>query len=368
MSVSRRNVALGVAGGGWLAMAAQETGGGSGGGRFIDVTARGAKGDGKTDDTKAIQAAIDEAGKARGAVFVPPGVYPASELQLRPNMGLYGIAGWDYHQPGGSVIRLADDKAKCLLNITGASGVTINGLSLAGGNLGSGIHGIMLDKPDYGHEDSFRIDGCQVTRFTGDGVFLGRGWAWFVRHSMIAYNRGDGIRLRGWDGFVMDCWLSANRGAGFGARDENAAMTFTGNRIEWNGQGIYVRNGNSYNITGNYFDRNSGYGLALLALNGKGCTQMTVTGNYVRRSGPAAIRLEAAMGVTVVGNTLAAGQDDGGRGKWSPSYGIVYEGLSNCVISSNVLHQGALKQLLADLGGHGEGVVVKDNPGSLRQA
>lgn len=56
------------------------------------------------------------------------------------------------------------------------------------------------------------------------------------------------------------------------------------------------------------------------------------------------------------------------RGKWSPSYGIVYEGLSNCVISSNVLHQGAIKQMLADLGGHGEGVVVKDNPGSLRQA
>ena len=247
-----------------------------------------------------------------------------------------------------------------------------------GANLGTGIHGIMLDKPDYGkQEDSFRIDSCQVMRFTGDGVFLGRAWAWFIRHSMIAYNRGDGVRLRGWDGFIMDCWLSGNRGAGFGARGENAAMTFTGNRIEWNGQGIYCENGNSYNITGNYFDRNGRYGIGLLALNGKGCTQMTVTGNYVRRSGPAPdaeshescqIRLEKASGVTVVGNTLAAGQGDGGNGKWSPSFGIVYEGLTNCVIANNVLHQGALKQLLADLGGHGEGVVVKDNPGSLRPA
>jgi len=376
MSVSRRNIALGVAGGGWLAMAAQETQA-PGDGRFLDVTARGAKGDGKTDDTKAIQAAIDEAGRTHGAVFVPPGVFLASDLQLRPNVGLYGIAGWDYRQPGGSVIRLADEKARCLLNITGAHGATIDGLSLTGGNLGNGVHGIMLDKPDYGRqEDSFRIDGCQVTRFTGDGVFLGRAWAWFIRHSMIAYNRGDGIRLRGWDGFVMDCWLSGNRGAGFGARGENASMTFTGNRIEWNGHGIYVEHGDSYNITGNFFDRNSRYGLALLAQEGRGCTQFAVTGNYMRRSGPAAdaeshessqVRLEKATGVTLVGNTMAAGQDDGGRGKWSPSFGIVYEGLSNCVIANNVLHRGALKQLLKDLGGHGEGLVVKDNPGSLHQ-
>jgi hypothetical protein len=43
----------------------------------------------------------------------------------------------------------------------------------------------------------------------------------------------------------------------------------------------------------------------------------------------------------------------------------VYKGLENCVISNNVLHRGAMKQLLLDLGEHGEGVVVKDNPGSL---
>ena len=96
MSFSRRNLAMGAAaGGGWLAMAAQ-TAGAANNGRLLDVTAMGAKGDGKTDDTKAIQAAIDEAGKTRGAVFVPPGVYATSELQMRPNVGLHGIAGWDY--------------------------------------------------------------------------------------------------------------------------------------------------------------------------------------------------------------------------------------------------------------------------------
>ena len=56
---------------------------------------------------------------------------------------------------------------------------------------------------------------------------------------------------------------------------------------------------------------------------------------------------------------------DGGGGPLSPSYGIVYKGLQNCVIRDNVLHDGALRQLLLDLGEQGEGVVVGDNPGRL---
>jgi hypothetical protein len=58
------------------------------------------------------------------------------------------------------------------------------------------------------------------------------------------------------------------------------------------------------------------------------------------------------------------GRDDGNKGLWSPSYGIVYKELQNCVISNNVLDEGAIQQLMLDMGGH-TGAVVKDNPGSL---
>ena len=64
---------------------------------------------------------------------------------------------------------------------------------------------------------------------------------------------------------------------------------------------------------------------------------------------------------------MNAGRDDGQRGNYSPAYGIVYKGLENCVIKDNVLHDGCLRQLLADQGGHGDGVIVKDNPGCLFQ-
>jgi hypothetical protein len=35
------------------------------------------------------------------------------------------------------------------------------------------------------------------------------------------------------------------------------------------------------------------------------------------------------------------------------------------VIRDNVLHNGALRQLMVDLGGHAEGVVVGENPGQI---
>jgi hypothetical protein len=101
---------------------------------------------------------------------------------------------------------------------------------------------------------------------------------------------------------------------------------------------------------------------------------MTLTGNYFKRSGKWAdqasydscdLFIEGAEGVACVGNNFLAGQDDGPTGAWSPAYGIVCKNMENCVIANNVMHHGALKQLIVDLGGHGEGVVIKDNPGSL---
>ncbi|MFN7998080.1 MAG: right-handed parallel beta-helix repeat-containing protein [Bryobacteraceae bacterium] len=371
-TAGRRQVARAAAlGAAWLAMRQPSNAAtASVSGTFLDAREFGARGDGKTDDTRSIQSAIDAAAARGGAVFLPPGVYLTSEVHMRPHVSLTGVPAWDYEQGFGSVLRLADPQASCLLNLTGAFGVTIDGLSLDGRKLGSAVHGVWLNKPDYGkQEDTFRIERCQIANFSGDGVRLTRAWCFSIRHSMIAYNGGDGISLRGWDGFFMDNWFSGNHGAGFAAREENASCTFTGNRIEWNREGIVIVGGDGYNITGNFFDRAGPTGLAIL-----GGVQMSITGNFVKRSGKSAkpgthdssqIRLERARGITCSANNLLVGRDDGGKGQWSPSYGIVYKELQNCVISNNVLHDGALEQLMLDLGGHKEGAVVKDNPGRL---
>src|SRR5690242_15377231 len=88
----------------------------------LNVRSFGAKGDGKTDDTAAFQAALDEAAKTNGTVFVPDGVYSCSRIRLHPHTGLVGNATWSYREAGGAVIQLNDASAICLIDITGARG------------------------------------------------------------------------------------------------------------------------------------------------------------------------------------------------------------------------------------------------------
>ena len=72
---------------------------------------------------------------------------------------------WSFGDFGGSILRLNDEKAPCLLDLTGAVGATLNGLCLDGANLGCGRHGVLVDKSDYGTtEDTPRIERCRISR------------------------------------------------------------------------------------------------------------------------------------------------------------------------------------------------------------
>lgn len=351
---------------------------------MLSVRDFGARGDGKTDDTLAIQKALETAAGVQGAVFVPEGVHMVSgDLKMFPGTGFYGLPAWSFRDSHGSVLRLNNNSAKCLLNITGAYGATLQGLCLHGGDLEGGrpIHGILVDKPDYGsQEDSPRIDTCRMERFSGDGIRLERIWCFSVRHCHSYRNGGCGLRVRGWDGFVLDNWFSGNGMAGFGAYDENASNTLTGNRIEWNRQGgIVIHGGSHHNMTGNYIDRSGGNGIALLPRGGHPCSVIAVTGNVIYRSGKpewgkngihdsAHARLDTVQGLVFTGNTLNAGGDDGGKGEWSPDYAIVVRRLENSMVKDNVMHNGALKELVVDCGEHGVNAIVRDNIGTLWKA
>lgn len=347
---------------------------------MLNVMDFGAKGDGTTDDTKAVQKALDQAALTNGAVFIPEGKFLCSELQMHEGIGVHGLPAWSYRKGMGSVL-LYKGGGKCLINLTGAYGAYLYGLCLDGNNIGDEIHGILVDKPDYGkQEDTPRIDTCRVENFTGDGIRLERIWCFCVRHSHCFQNKGCGLRVRGWDGFILDNWFSGNGKAGYASYDENASNTITGNRIEWNREGgIYIKGGSHYNITGNYIDRSGRCGIALLPdEKGEGCQVITLTGNVIYRSGKpewgkvdeydsSHVRFESVKGLVFVGNALNSGRDDGGAGNYSPDFGIVLKGMENSIVKDNVQQNGAIKKLIADLGGHGDGVIIKDNVGSLRK-
>lgn len=60
----------------------------------FDITAFGAKADGRTNDTRAIQSAVDAcAGSGGGRVLCPPGVYRVGSLELKDHVELHLAAG-----------------------------------------------------------------------------------------------------------------------------------------------------------------------------------------------------------------------------------------------------------------------------------
>ena len=69
--------------------------------QYIDVRACGAIGDGETDDTAAIQKALDTCRDGGGTVYFPPGWYAMRTVKVHSNTDLVipvgaRIVGWSH--------------------------------------------------------------------------------------------------------------------------------------------------------------------------------------------------------------------------------------------------------------------------------
>jgi hypothetical protein len=349
---------------------------------MLNVLDFGAVTDGKTDCTAQFQEALDTAGKTRSTVFVPDGTYRVSTLRIPPHSGLIGNPAWSFRDTGGAVLKLIDANAECMIDMTLAQGSVLNGLSRDGAELGECVHGVMVNRPEYGghgEEDSFRIERCRIDSFSGHGAFLNRIWCYSIRHCMISHNEGDGICVQGWDGFILDCWLTGNKGAGLAARKKSASLTFTANRVEWNYKaGVEICGGDHFILNGNFFDRQGGPGIDIKGRDGDLSYQVNATGNIFFRNGKpercgnapydsSQIRCFDTQGLVLTGNICEVGRDDPNNGpseNLSPEDGIVIGRLDCAVIKDNVLHKGYQKEMLVDLGSHGDQVIIKDNIGT----
>lgn len=347
----------------------------------FDILDFGAVGDGVTDSTGAVQAALDAAADCFGCVLVPPGRYAVGKLHMHgQGVSLVGRSAWSFRSDGASIFELNDPTADCMIDISGAFGGTISGMCLNGKGLGERIHGVKLWWPEYNggaEEDTPAIDDCRIGCFSGDALHFEHIWCFSVRHSMLHRCGGAGLYIDGWDAFILDNWFTANRRGGILGGPVVASITCTGNRVEWNRRGGFILpNGDSFNITGNFFDRSFGPALELGDESGRVMTA-AITGNIFRRSG--ALRQGEAFelpdyschvwlrncdGVTLSGNSMRVGRDDGGSGVWSPEKGIIVENCRHSIVRDNTMFEGSLAENLA-VRGDNPGCLVDGNTGTL---
>lgn len=341
----------------------------------FDITDYGAIGDGVTDCTKAVQAALNDAAKVHGTVIVPPGEYLVGQLKMYPRTRLQGYGSYSFHENGGSIFIMKQSVfAYCMIDITGAFGATISGMCFDGKNIGEDIHGVYLSWPKYNggeEEDTPTIENCRINNFTGDGIHLKHVWCFTVRHNYLCFNKGAGLYIDGWDGFILDNWFTGNQNCGIRSDPTGAALTITGNRIEWNTvAGIWIPGGDIVTVTGNFFDRSFGPALKLGSDNTT-LWGVTVTGNFFRRSGSpdrctfeseylnSHIYLRHVEDVTVVGNSFRSGVNDDYSGTLSPNIDI-YVGNSNAVvIQSNTMFDGSVQKCIVST--DNTNCVIKDN-------
>ncbi len=340
------------------------------------VSDYGAVCDGVTDDTAAIQAAVDVAATAGGGIVtlagtcvVAPTVRPGGMGAPATPAALYLTAddGLDRSRivirgegPGASVVTLAagsysDDLS--LILIEAVSAIDLRALTVAGNRAGVTLSGTQNRLLSITSAQQIAIDGVALQEFAGDAVVVdGEGVAGGVRQlsfrqSRIAGVDGRGLVLR--DGVeqvslrdnafadlggcalaleagtlpVRHTLVKGNSFAGTGATcsvslDGTDDVRFANNTIV--GGVVSVTGGASLVLLDNSVEA-SGAGAPAIALDQ--ATDVTVAGNTIERIGAGAVEVAGGSGITVESNRIGT---DGTA--------IQLRDASRVLVRANVLH------------------------------
>lgn len=337
------------------------------------VTNTGAVGDGVTDDTAAIEAAILAAGEG-GVVYFPPGAYRVSRT-LWPEHGQTwtGTHSPKYRHdddPDSSCVIVAAPEftGRALVERgAGINGVTIERLCL----LGQGdeatpeLHGLHIS--DLSWEKSWKVQECTIHGFSGAGI-TGRLHVFDVRDCHVARN-GYGLRVTG-DNSLTDvriygsqfyfnlhgglCLDSETRSNGMvsihGCRFERSGSTpgNPGVNRDPDAPGIRIQRALNCDLVQCSTDANSGEGLVILGDPGAGIYTYGITISdckFARDGGgdqtlgvqKSGIKLKGVSSIYIQSNvTWGEADDDGdGSGLISPYYCLWLEDAVACKVSNS---------------------------------
>lgn len=131
------------------------------------ITQLGVRPDTSTDQTRAIQRAIDDAATTATPLLLPPGRYLCGELQLRSGTQLTGVRGASRLVFSGN--------GRSLLSGEGADYVTLTGLTFDGNNFAlQSRRGLLhlIGTPGRTNGHAFRMDDCDLNDIGGCGIWL----------------------------------------------------------------------------------------------------------------------------------------------------------------------------------------------------
>lgn len=231
-----------------------------------DVRAFGARGDGESDDTRAIQSAIDERPDEAAIVYFPSGTYRHTGLTVQSSPGAVGsrlLVG------SGMQSRLlhAAEGPSFRVSLVGKPGtIEFRSLHIDGGGPQS-THGIMFDRTKT---VVAVVRDCALRRHGLCGIYSLDSWHTRVVNCLIVRNGEAGVWLSGSNGpYLWANTIERNRigvkvGAGADEYEGASNRRVQGGRlagmniIQSNDEvGILLRGVEGVSVTGNYFEGNS---------------------------------------------------------------------------------------------------------------
>jgi len=305
----------------------------------VSVSAHGAKGDGVTDDTAAIQAAIDAVGGSGGTVLVPDGTYMVNAI-LNSGKGLLLRSNMTLKLSPGAVLKALPNASQSytILYLARVSQVNILGGTVEGersahtGTGGESGMGINIASSQH-----IVIEGVTAKECWGDGFYIGGslGCQDVTLCNVVAdHNRRQGLSVVRADGVVVrnstfkntagttpEAGIDIEPNAGETVNNmQILGCTFTNNAGGGIQDGVPIANTGSAFATNIVIEGNLITGNGVNAVNGgaRGGIEVSnasghrVSNNVIRDNKGWGIRLrDNANGTTVAGNTVSGTTGDG---------------------------------------------------------
>lgn len=271
----------------------------------LDVSQFGVRPDAHDDQSQLLQRVLDQAAAADKPVFLPPGTYVVSNINLPPRTRLMGISGTS---------RLIYSGKGSLLAGTGCDLIEMSGLTLDGANLplGDEFAGLLNARAC----PAVHVQDCAFTGSRGSAISLDTCGGRIERTRLSGADgvaglysvNATGLSIQ--DNHVSDCSNGGILVHRWKIGEDNTIVT--GNRIEriaarrggtgQQGNGINLFRTNGVMVSNNHISD-----CAFSAVRANSASNAQITGNTCLRSGETAIYSEFRFQGSLIANNIVDG-------------------------------------------------------------